>query len=164
MNIGTHFSLEDLCHSPTAVKLGLKNEPGTNELANLVLLGRYIMDPLWDLWGGYHLNSGYRTLAVNVAVGSKAKASAHIDGRAVDVTPSKVLLFVEPQARAKALRAAFDELRASTIPYDQIIIENNRWIHVAMARVGVQPRRQTLVGVLHTDPKTKVKTMKYIPA
>lgn len=164
MNIGTHFSLEDLCHSPTAVKLGLKNEPGTNELANLVLLGRYIMDPLWDLWGGYHLNSGYRSIAVNVAVGSKAKTSAHIDGRAVDVTPAKVMLSIEPGARSKALRAAFDELRSSTIPYDQIIIENNRWIHVAMARVGTPPRRQALVGVLVKDPKTKVSKMTYILA
>ena len=157
MNIGSHFTLADLCRSATATKLGLSNEPTDGELRNLVNLGLVIMDPLWSLLGGYHLNSGYRSPAVNVAAGSKAKHSAHMAGRAVDITPQSVLVAPTVALKHKALRDAFAKIKDSPIPYDQLIIEADRWLHVAIAAPGVKPRRQALVGVLQGC------VMKYLP-
>lgn len=79
-----------------------------------------------------HINSGYRCPAVNAAVGGKI-ASAHMDGRAADFVPVGMYL-----------REAFDKIKASDLPFDQLIVEYGTWIHVAIARQGVDPRRQVL--------------------
>jgi hypothetical protein len=44
------------------------------------------------------------------------------------------------------LREAFDRLRSSDLPYDQIIFECNAWLHLAIAKAREIPRRQALTA------------------
>lgn len=100
---------------------------------NLVRLCETLLEPARELLGvPLHVDSGYRCPALNAAV-CGAKGSAHMDGRAADVVPMGLYL-----------RDAFDRLRKSELPYDQIILECGAWIHLAIARTGVDPRREAL--------------------
>lgn len=78
------------------------------------------------------INSGYRCTAVNAKVGG-VHSSAHVDGRAADFVPLGMYL-----------SDAFDKLRYSDLPYDQIILEPT-WIHLGISRDGVEPRKDMLV-------------------
>lgn len=126
-DITAHFTLEELTHTDT----GLENNPPTICAANLVRLCELALEPARELVGALYVNSGYRSPAVNAAVGG-AKTSAHMDGRAADVKPLKV-----------SINVLFDLVAASEIPYDQLILELT-WVHIGIAKAGEQPRRQKL--------------------
>lgn len=133
MELSQHFSLEELSHSDVALRRGLDNSPNAGEVANLVLLCETLLEPVrWMLGTPLHINSGYRSPSVNQAVGG-SKASAHMDGRAADFVPEGM-----------NLELAFDQIRLSGLPYDQVILECGAWIHLAIARSGENPRRQAL--------------------
>ena len=79
------------------------------------------------------VNSGYRSPALNAAVGGAA-ASQHMKGEAADITTGSV---------ADNLRL-FERIAASAIPFDQLIDENRgRWIHISYRADG-KNRRQVL--------------------
>lgn len=131
--VGKYFSIAELTFSDTATRKGIMNRPGPAARANLGRLCAEVLDPVRQLLGcPMHVNSGYRSPALNDAVGGKPN-SAHKDGRACDFRPIGM-----------SLRAAFDLIRNSEIPYDQIIIEYKTWIHIAIAPAGEKPRRQVL--------------------
>lgn len=139
MNISPNFTLEELMHSQAALRLGIDNQPDGKELDNLTRLAVDLLEPVREILGvPLHVDSGFRCPQVNVAVGSTSKHSAHLDGRAADVIPVGM-----------DLHEAFDTIRHSDLPYDQIIIECNAWIHLAIAEEGVEPRRMALVAVGH---------------
>ena len=61
-----HFSINELTRTST----GLPNTPGPEELANLEHLVDAVLDPAREAMGGpIHINSGYRSPAVNKTVG-----------------------------------------------------------------------------------------------
>lgn len=129
----SHFSIAELTFSQIATRKGLPNVPNQAQLENLLRLRSTLLEPARALLGvPLHVDSGFRAPAVNAAVGG-APDSAHTDGRAADVLPIGC-----------PLQQAFDHLRLSDLPYDQIIFECDAWIHMAIARVGVSPRRQML--------------------
>lgn len=131
----THFPLEELTFSQVALRKGLANAPNEEQMANLIRLRDTLLEPGRILIPvPWHVDSGFRAPLVNAAVGG-AHDSAHMDGRASDVIPKGV-----------NLRQAFDRLRLSDLPYDQIILECDAWIHLAIARLGVAPRRQALLA------------------
>lgn len=133
MNLSEHFTLEELTFSEIALRKGLVNTAPPNQAANLIRLCKSLLEPARDILGApLRINSGYRAPAVNAAVGG-AGDSAHMDGRAADILPIDL-----------PLRNAFDALRTSDLPYDQIIFECAAWIHIAIAAPGVAPRRQGL--------------------
>lgn len=127
MQISEHFSLEELTRTDT----GLPNEPEVEQGEDLVRLCDDILEPYRALVGPLRINSGYRSPAVNAAIGG-AKTSQHMRGQAADTVPLQL-----------ALEDAFQAVKASDIPYDQLIIEPT-WIHVSVAPLGKKPRRQTL--------------------
>lgn len=134
MELTPHFSLQELTHSDVAVRRGLDNAPNPGEVANLQRLCETVLEPTrWLLGVPLRVNSGFRALAVNAAVGGKHN-SAHLDGRACDFVPVGM-----------PLGEAFLMIRQSSIPYDQVILEFNAWIHLAIAPRGAAPRRQALV-------------------
>ena len=135
MNLSASFTLEGLCFSSTALRLGLDNTPNAGEINNLHRLCDDLLEPAQTILGvPFSINSGYRSPALNQAVGG-ATASAHMDGRAADFTASKM-----------DLQGVFNTLRKSDLPYDQIIFECHAWIHLAIAREGEKPRRQALMA------------------
>lgn len=135
IQLSEHFSLEELIFSQVASRKGLDNTPNDFEVMNLTRLCVEILEPSRILLGvPLHVDSGFRAPLVNTAVGG-ALSSAHKDGRAADCIPIGM-----------HLQAAFDRLRTSKLPYDQIIIEYNAWIHMAIAPTDVPPRREALVA------------------
>lgn len=136
MDLSPNFTLEEMVLSQTALRKGFDNTPGAEQVENLERLCETLLEPVrWMLSAPLRVNSGFRSPALNEAVGG-AHNSAHMDGRAADVVPISV-----------NLRTAFDRIRATQLPYDQVIIECNAWIHLAIARKGEAPRRQALVAV-----------------
>ena len=81
---GRLWTWEELTVSPTARRLGLDNTPGPVAQANLRRLCAEVLDPLRARWPGIRVNSAFRTLAVNRAVGGVAN-SRHLQGLAADL-------------------------------------------------------------------------------
>jgi zinc D-Ala-D-Ala carboxypeptidase len=135
VDVTTHFTLEELEFSQLASRQGIDNIPDANEVMQLATLCRLVLEPARALLGvPLHVDSGFRSPAINNLVGG-APDSAHLDGRAADVIPIGL-----------ELRAAFATLKASDIPFDQLIIECNEWLHLSIAKPGVEPRHQTLAA------------------
>lgn len=117
MQLAAHFSLEEL--TATAQR-DLDNTPPPEVLANLrntALRMEAVRSLLGD--AAIHVNSGYRSPAVNAAVGGAAN-SAHLTGRACD--------FIAPAIGAPL--AICRLLAASPLEFDQLI-EEGTWVHVS---------------------------------
>jgi hypothetical protein len=135
MNLTPHFTLQELTFSETAERNGWDNSPNDQELENLKRLANFL-EQVKVVMGGkpIMISSGLRTKKVNDAVGSK-DTSQHRLGCAADfkvpgVTPDEVCR----------------KIIASGIPYDQIIREYDRWIHISVpSSVDTAPRRQALI-------------------
>lgn len=119
--LSSHFTLEEMVQSQTASRQDLDNTPPADILANLTATaGR--MEAVRVLLGHPLLiSSGYRSPAVNAAVGGVA-TSAHVHGWAVDfICPP----FGDPFAICMAIAA-------SDIAFDQVIQEGT-WVHISFA-------------------------------
>lgn len=142
MNLTEHFTVEELVASQLAARRRLDNRPGPAELANLHRVAA-VLEQIRALVGGpVTISSGYRSPAVNAAVGG-ARNSAHLQGLAADITA--------PGLTPKALAAL---IRDSDIQFDQLIYEGT-WVHVGLSAAA--PRRQVLTatfapgGVVYTQ-------------
>ena len=135
MNLTPHFTLEELTASEVAERNGWDNTPSDAELANLRRLADFL-EQIKALLGGkpIMINSAYRSKRVNDAVGSR-DTSQHRIGCAADIrvpgmTPDQVV---------KAIVA-------SSLPFDQVIREFDRWTHVSIPNTpDTAARRQALI-------------------
>jgi uncharacterized protein YcbK (DUF882 family) len=135
MNLSEHFTLEELTASQAAVRNGLDNRPGLEEVKNLRWLAE-VLEKVRALVGKpVHVSSGYRSPAVNRAVGGSAK-SAHMLGLAADITV--------PGMGCKDLA---ELIRSSGIGFDQLIHEG-QWVHIGLAEGSL--RKQVLTA--HFSP------------
>ena len=133
MKISEHFTLEEFSFSETAARLGLDNTPNPIVITNLGFVAA-VMERIRTLLGDRPvvMHSGYRSVAVNRAVGGVA-TSAHCHGLACDfVCPA----FGTPAEVARTILK-------SVIDYDQLILEYG-WVHVGLARAGLLSRREAL--------------------
>jgi hypothetical protein len=137
--LSQHFSLEELTYSETALRHEIDNTPPPSAVENLKRLCETLLEPVRGLvLVPMHINSGFRSAALNVVVGG-AHTSAHLAGCAADFIPIGL-----------DLRTTFDMLRQRVeLPYDQIIFECSAWIHIAAAPAGLAPRRQALTATGH---------------
>ena len=112
-----YFTIAEL----TTTNTGKPNNPRPSAYANLLSLVDNLLDPLRLAWGSPILvNSGYRSFAVNKAVGGVAN-SQHMKGQAVDIT-------------AGSLRSNLElfSLLKNRFQFDQLILEQKgKWIHVS---------------------------------
>jgi hypothetical protein len=114
--LSRYFSLAEM----TTTSTGLSNKPDAQQLARLTSTAQ-AMDEVRKLLGHpIRVNSGFRSAAVNRAVGG-SPTSAHALGYAVDFVCPK---FGDPMAICRAIVA-------SGIRFDQIIMEKNRWVHLS---------------------------------
>ena len=98
-----------------------------------------VFEPIRQLVGPLHVNSGYRCPALNAVVGGAAH-SRHMLALAADIVPLECEL-----ERAMAVFAA--AVRAGGLrDVDQVIIECGTWIHVQAAPAGTIARRQILLS------------------
>lgn len=133
--LSRHFTLEELTLSQTASRKGIDNTPSLEVVAHLTRLA-YCMEQVRALLGGpVRVTSGYRSPALNVAIGG-AKNSAHMSGYAADfVCPS----FGSPLEIVKAIAA-------SSIKFDQCIQEGGAWVHISF---DPAMRREVLTAHFH---------------
>ena len=122
MNLSSNFSLEELCRSETALRKGLDNTPDAETIANLTELANGLEKVRELLGHPMHISSGYRSLKVNSAIGSKP-TSAHVKGFAADFTCPGF------GSVSDVCHAIMD----STIDYDQLIHEYGAWVHISFA-------------------------------
>lgn len=127
-----YFTIEELCRSDTAQRLGLPNRPTAKATENLTALVDHVLDPLREEWGRpIIVNSGYRCKALNKAVGGVAN-SQHLLGEAADITAGS----------RQFNRLLFQLIQDLGLPFDQLIDESGMsWIHVSYSP---RNRRQIL--------------------
>ena len=133
----TYFTIEELCASDTARRRGIDNTPDAAKRQKLQTLIEQLLDPIRAAWGGsIAVNSGYRSPALNKAVGG-VSTSQHLRGEAADIT-------AETPAENKRLFDRIVSLRdEGRIAFDQLIDESGyKWIHISY-RAGAN-RNQTL--------------------
>ena len=127
-----HFSLEELTFTEHRE---FDNIPNESEIKNLKRLAQFLEMVKEQLDNKpIMVNSAFRSKQVNDAVGSK-DSSQHRVGCAADLrvpgmTPDEVV---------KAIIA-------SSLPFDRVIREFDRWTHVSVPNDPAgQPRRQALI-------------------
>jgi hypothetical protein len=137
-----HFSLQELTVTQQVGPDGrlLANHPGDTEMLYLLLLCERALEPIRVLWGcPVQVTSGYRSREVELAVSGKDYGQ-HRRGQAADIVPAEPGLDIAE---------AYRRIWASGIPYDQLLLEGqpgHQWIHVSIAPVMYQARREALVS------------------
>ena len=130
--LSEHFSLEELT---VTSHREFDNTPNADQINNLERLSE-LLEQVKKIVGNKPImvNSGFRSLQVNNAVGSKP-TSQHCLGCAADIrvpgmTPDEVV----------------QAIRASNIQYDQLIREFDSWTHISVPNLSnMTPRNQTLI-------------------
>lgn len=141
MQIPKYFSLKEM----TATSQKLPNMPETWEEFSNLRDTALLLDTLREKFGqGIRITSGYRSAAVNAAVGG-SKTSAHRKGMAADIQPWK-----NTKKNMRELALICRQLVLFEChPVDQVIIytpdgkdsENIKWIHIGFSD---KPRHQLL--------------------
>jgi len=128
MNLSPHFTLAELTITDHRQ---FDNTPTQIEISNLQRLAQFLEIVKATLGGKpVIITSGYRSKAVNDAVGSK-DTSHHRLGLAADFRVPGMA----PDAVVRALLK---------LPYQQIIREFDAWTHISIPQTGV-PRKQALI-------------------
>lgn len=133
MNLSEHFTLDEMTASETAARKDLFNVPTEAALANMRRLCESLELVRLITGKPIHINSGYRSPAVNRAVGGSPN-SAHKFGLAADIICPA---FGSPLKLCQAIAA-------QGIDFDTVIHEFGAWCHFQIADVGVQGRRRLL--------------------
>lgn len=130
--VSPHFSAAELTATDHRDFLWEQARPPPQIRMNLARLAADLLEPARALVGRLRVNSGYRCPALNATIGG-SKTSAHMHGLAADVFPLDM-----------ELHDAFERLAESGLPFDQLIFEFSRWIHVGAPLHGKQPRGERL--------------------
>ena len=133
MYLSPNFSLEEMCKSSTALRKNINNSPNDLQVQSMTALCENILQPIRDEFGPFIVSSGFRSVALCEAIGSKA-TSQHAKGQAAD--------FEVPGVDNYELALWID----TNLSYDQLILEyysggNSGWIHCSYVPNG---RKQKL--------------------
>ncbi|WP_439585684.1 D-Ala-D-Ala carboxypeptidase family metallohydrolase [Dyadobacter bucti] len=124
-HLTSHFTLEELLTSQTAIRFRYDEQfsPSEQVVSHLIALCENILEPLRvALKQPIRVSSGYRCRRVNVKIGG-AKKSQHLDGEAADI-----------QVLSMEVEDLLQFIKASDLPYDQLIQEFDSWIHVSFSK------------------------------
>lgn len=139
--ISKYLSYKEAIKSPTALRLGIENEPNPEQLENMRYVAREIFDPVREFVGGpLAATSFFRSKNLNDAVPGSSKTSQHMTGQAIDID-ADVYGFGTNEDIFNFIR--------NTLIFDQVIAEYvdrfgmPSWVHVSKTRNG--NRGQVLV-------------------
>ena len=138
--LSPHFKLSELLASGTAKSKGLDNDPSPEVLANLRRLCVEALEPIRAKVGPLKINSGYRSDAVNRAVGGST-TSAHSFGLAADLHP------------AAGCKKLMQQILASGVKLDQVIYERT-WVHVGLLHPATKTQRGQALSMFVVGGKT----------
>ena len=149
MQLTNNFTLEELTKSETALRQNIDNTPTVEVVENLTRLAEKVLQPVREHYAkGVKVNSGFRSMAVNAAVGGVqgAKPSDHTRGMAADIEIPGV-----PNAELAQWIEA-------NLEYTQLILEfytqgipDSGWVHVSYDPANL--KKQSLTAVKQ-DGKT----------
>ena len=140
VQISPHFRLSELLASGTAKSKGLDNDPSPEVLANLKKLCVEALEPIRAKVGPLKINSGYRSDAVNKAVGGST-TSAHSYGLAADLHP------------AHGCKKLMTDILACGVKLDQVIFERT-WVHVGLLHPSTKAQRGQALSMFVIGVKT----------
>ena len=150
--LSEHFSLDELIASSTAKAKGISNIPTAQHKSNLKYLCVSVLEPLRTLLNAKYtvyqgkkvksvsmkITSGYRSSALNKAVGGSA-TSSHCQGLASDF--DVVITFTDNIKKTVPYTETYENIKAwvkaGKLTLDQLIQErssNSTWVHI-----GVKP-------------------------
>jgi NADH dehydrogenase FAD-containing subunit len=140
MQLSKNLSLAEVVRSESAKRRNINNTPTKQHLANLVSIALNVFQPIRDHFlVPIHISSGYRSLALNKAVGG-SNTSQHSKGQALDIDMDGTKI---------TNKQIFDFIK-DNIEFDQLIWEfgtdkNPDWVHVSYAKG--KNRKQILKAV-----------------
>lgn len=142
MKLSKHLSRAEFEFSPTAVRRGINNEMNATQLAAAIRLAENVFEPLRAFRGApIKVNSGFRSLALNQAIGGSSKTSQHMKGEAMDLplTTSEFLWIKD------------------NLEFDQLIWEFGtndfpQWVHVSYK---AKNNRKQVLRAVKVGGKTK---------
>ena len=140
--LAPNFWLSELLLSDHAVRKGLDNTPPQIALANIETVLAPGLQRIRDLLGvPIMISSGYRSAALNAAVGG-SRNSAHMRGLAADFTAPE---YGPPRVVVRRIMEHMPQIRV-----DQVI-EEGRWVHVAWPEAGARARGEVLTARFGAD-------------
>jgi|TARA_R100000081_G_C4787517_1_gene155547 hypothetical protein len=163
MILSKNFTLAELTKSNTALRLGIDNTPNKEGIYKLRILATTLLQPLRNYVGPIRVTSGFRSVALNSAIGGSNK-SQHTKCEAVDLQHIT-------RGKSDNLKI-FNALISLGLEYDQCILEFGGatetedskcpdWIHISYSLN--YNRHQILVAYKDKNNKTKYrKPLNYI--
>ena len=125
MKLSANFTVDELCKSEVAIRRSIDNTPTETIISNLQALVLNVLQPIRNSLGPITINSGYRSPAVNVAVGG-SPTSDHCLGMAADIE----IAGYDNKSVAKFIEQNFK--------FTQLILEfyedgqpSSGWVHVS---------------------------------
>ena len=143
MKLSKHFSLTEFTKSQTAERKGINNTPNEEHIEKMKALCESVLESI-----RYHfekpimINSGYRSVALCEAIGSKS-TSQHAKGEAADIE----IPGVDNSVLAKWIQ--------DNTNFDQLILEcytgepSSGWVHVSF--VGIDSNRKDVLTYDRTN-------------
>ena len=150
MYLSKNFTLTELIKSQTAVRLGIDNNPSSQQIFHLQNLCENVLQKIRDRFEKpVIVSSGFRSIELCQAIGSSSK-SQHAKGQAADIE----VLSVDNKVLSDWIK--------NNLIFDQLILEfykesdpQSGWIHVSY--INDKPRKEALKAF-----KDKGKT-RYFP-
>ena len=132
-NISKHITFLEATQSPTAVKLGINNNPDKTQLEAMKLVAEKCFEPLRQWYGKpIKINSFFRSDLLNRAV-KGSLTSQHKKGEAIDLDAGS----------KEENKKLFYWIKAN-LDFDQVINEYNySWVHVSYSKT--KNRKQILI-------------------
>jgi zinc D-Ala-D-Ala carboxypeptidase len=126
MNLSKHFTLREFTKSQTAERKGIINEPDEDQIESMEQLCENVLEKIRSAFAKpININSGYRSVALCEAIGSKS-TSQHCKGEAADIE----IYGVSNYELAKYIE--------KNLNFDQLILEcwddsdpNSGWVHIS---------------------------------
>jgi hypothetical protein len=150
MSISKHISYKEGVYSRTATRLGIKNNPNTEQMENMITIAEEVFEPLRAYVGGpIKINSFFRSPELNKAIGGSTK-SQHCHGQAIDLDDTF----------GRCTNAEMFEFIKKYLDFDQIIWEfgddnNPDWVHVSY--VSPDQNRKRCLKAYKESGKTNYK-------
>lgn len=136
IRLSDNFWLGEFTRSQTAARLGREIEvaPDGPVFRALQRLCLEVLQSVREALGPVFITSGYRPEWLNTHIGGSSR-SQHMAGQAADLvvsghSPHEICEFIE----------------RTGLPFDQLIHEFGRWVHVSVAPEGREPRREVLTA------------------
>ena len=139
MKLSTHFSLEEMIKSQTAIRKNIDNTPNAKQVENLKNLCEMVLEKIRAHFDkSVTINSGFRSKKLNTATGG-SKSSQHMTGQAADIEISGIDNLI------------LTHWIADNLEFDQLISEfyvpgitDSGWVHVSWNSSGNRKQRITI--------------------